>query len=740
MDTSVGYQSSYTYNDSNDDLPMLDLKTGKNTEKQARTSLKSSDDVLVSFNIYSGFAGQPESKNKIPGRWIPKNQTLRIQGRDVSGGYFYYGGVLRSIDGYRIETSLVDDSYPIKTSSIDHIDSSLKYYPSYSQLSSLCRDTYLKWLEGDRTRPSTPIGYVFLYFYGIERRILLDHLIGKKGNNDEFKALFAEIQRLKSIFKDNKSFFWYCTKLLEIMCIYKPGLVSIDNQEMSYGYDSILLKYQISQAAINNKPISSNIALHWLKSLSAYNLKTPARRCSEEFDELFRLVYTQKYGDGILVKPNKSRLSIHYFPASASLSGIRLEALDIPDPSILRGPSNKFISIAEECTNQLDSYSRHLGRKDTSKNDLSAKILLPEILLKSHTTEFIENFKTQVNDVLVKHNGVISVKNFWEIIDEPLPEKINKKVFLFMHSIVDKAGYDMVPNPHLNHGKPIKDGSIVLFNEKLESSYVPTFAYNEILIHLWLGSIIAKQDESIHDNKLEVLKSRIDSENQLTPAEKQSLHAYLMWRLHNTVSFTGLKKHLSVLDPQTKETISQNLIEISLADGKVTKQEITHLEKLFQMLGIDKSLISTKLHNQSTKNGQESSVNTSIATTEHVDGEFKLNNSRLEFHETQTKEIQSLLKTIFTESEEETEEITPDINQEEGILDESHHKFYKQLITQEKWSREEVNKICEDLNLMIDGAIEIINDWSFDTVDSAVIDDDEDIYIDFEIVQELEGK
>lgn len=158
------------------------------------------------------------------------------------------------------------------------------------------------------------------------------------------------------------------------------------------------------------------------------------------------------------------------------------------------------------------------------------------------------------------------------------------------------------------------------------------------------------------------------------------------------------------------------------------------------MLGIDKSLISTKLHNQSTKNGQESSVNTSIATTEHVDGEFKLNNSRLEFHETQTKEIQSLLKTIFTESEEETEEITPDINQEEGILDESHHKFYKQLITQEKWSREEVNKICEDLNLMIDGAIEIINDWSFDTVDSAVIDDDEDIYIDFEIVQELEGK
>ncbi len=423
----MGYQSSYTYNDSNDDLPMLDLKTGKNTEKQARTSLKSSDDVLVSFNIYSGFAGQPESKNKIPGRWIPKNQTLRIQGRDVSGGYFYYGGVLRSIDGYRIETSLVDDSYPIKTSSIDHIDSSLKYYPSYSQLSSLCRDTYLKWLEGDRTRPSTPIGYVFLYFYGIERRILLDHLIGKKGNNDEFKALFAEIQRLKSIFKDNKSFFWYCTKLLEIMCIYKPGLVSIDNQEMSYGYDSILLKYQISQAAINNKPISSNIALHWLKSLSAYNLKTPARRCSEEFDELFRLVYTQKYGDGILVKPNKSRLSIHYFPASASLSGIRLEALDIPDPSILRGPSNKFISIAEECTNQLDSYSRHLGRKDTSKNDLSAKILLPEILLKSHTTEFIENFKTQVNDVLVKHNGVISVKNFWEIIDEPLPEKINKK-------------------------------------------------------------------------------------------------------------------------------------------------------------------------------------------------------------------------------------------------------------------------------------------------------------------------
>ena len=70
-------------------------------------------------------------------------------------------------------------------------------------------------------------------------------------------------------------------------------------------------------------------------------------------------------------------------------------------------------------------------------------------------------------------------------------------------------------------------------------------------------------------------------------------------------------------------------------------------------------------------------------------------------------------------------------------LDTTHSQLYQQLISKEVWQREEAEVLCESLNLMINGAIETINDWAFDNVDAPVLDDDDNLVIDFEIVDEL---
>ncbi|EIQ9776253.1 hypothetical protein LWD89_003035, partial [Salmonella enterica subsp. enterica serovar Infantis] len=54
-------------------------------------------------------------------------------------------------------------------------------------------------------------------------------------------------------------------------------------------------------------------------------------------------------------------------------------------------------------------------------------------------------------------------------------------------------------------------------------------------------------------------------------------------------------------------------------------------------------------------------------------------------------------------------------------------------------ARNEVAELCQQFNLMLSGAIEAINDWSFEQVDAPVLDDDDDIYVDLEIAQELKG-
>ncbi|WP_341536522.1 tellurite resistance TerB C-terminal domain-containing protein [Aeromonas caviae] len=65
--------------------------------------------------------------------------------------------------------------------------------------------------------------------------------------------------------------------------------------------------------------------------------------------------------------------------------------------------------------------------------------------------------------------------------------------------------------------------------------------------------------------------------------------------------------------------------------------------------------------------------------------------------------------------------------------------MFEQLITKERWDRKDVLAACESLKLMLDGSIETINDWAYEQVDAPVIDDDEDIYIDLEIANELKA-
>ena len=48
-----------------------------------------------------------------------------------------------------------------------------------------------------------------------------------------------------------------------------------------------------------------------------------------------------------------------------------------------------------------------------------------------------------------------------------------------------------------------------------------------------------------------------------------------------------------------------------------------------------------------------------------------------------------------------------------------------------------MEKLCENLQLMTEGAVEAINDWAFDNVDAPLIDDGSTVYIDLEVAEEI---
>ncbi|WP_414850225.1 TerB N-terminal domain-containing protein, partial [Kosakonia quasisacchari] len=70
---------------------------------------------------------------------------------------------------------------------------------------------------------SCPIGYVFIYLYGLERKALVDSA-DQNFPDAEFRNLFNEVGRLRSVFSENRSFRGYSTQLLEAMSILRPDM------------------------------------------------------------------------------------------------------------------------------------------------------------------------------------------------------------------------------------------------------------------------------------------------------------------------------------------------------------------------------------------------------------------------------------------------------------------------------------------------------------------------------------
>ncbi|AWB57449.1 ATPase [Colwellia sp. Arc7-D] len=702
------------------------------------------DDNLATFTISHGYE-EEESKNKSPGRWISENETVEINGKVLSKGNFYYGGILKALDtdssyfsNQETEASLVDDTLKVEDTNYLFTDDSLGYWPKYITLSPKARGAYIDWLFSSRNDPATSIGYVFIYFYGIERRVTVDAAQGTV-DDIEYKAIFNEVLRLKSIYGDSRSFSNYASRLLELMCLVRPEIVYLSPEDYSLNNNSLLFKFNLATSVSKGEPISPEIALAWTHYYPEYSLRTPARRCNDKFAQLFKSKYVEKYIEGFVVKPNKTKLDIEYWPASNTISGVTIDQKELPDPSMLKGPTKKLIAIADACTDELEAYSRYLGKKGTSSNDVAAILLLPDELINENSSSFISNFKVWANAAIQGDAGLVSVSDFWAQMGISLPEKINKKELELIQNIATKAGFGIAPDSRYHNAKPSLDGKLVLFTEGHGEYFEPSKAFNDIGMALRLGAMVANIDSHLDEDELNVLHQLINHDIKISPTEKKSLHAYLTWRLNSPANMNGLKARLEKLDTKAKSVVSHILLTVALADGKIDPSEIKQLEKLYVALGLDKSLVTSDIHNVSSSKSSSLVPKEQSRTLDKTG--FTLDEELLALHESETSEVQSMLGAIFVDEEppQKEEPILTTSNQAVSILDASHNTLYQELIVKDQWARKEVIELCQKLGLMVDGAIETINDWSFDVVDAPVLDDDDDIYIDLEIVEELKG-
>ena len=293
----------------------------------------------------------------------------------------YVGRDLKSLSGIT-EPCLINPTLSIAAQGSVH-EREFGYWPSFSEISPRARRAYLNWLADGRRDPEADIGYVFLFFYGLERRAIAEGLKDEQAQRD-WPLLAQEVRRLLEIYGERSfSFKRYACELLSWLEVshYSKALYNLPVPSFPTTFEvPLYIRLALGLAAVDGVPVPPHLALAWVRLDPSSYLRTSASRCASQFDELFQHLYTETFKPGIVLPRNKTKLKLVYQPASAGFRGvgeIKLTFGETPDVTVLTAPQKQLKKIVDAVTDQLDPYSRYLGRNPGSPNALEGLLLLP---------------------------------------------------------------------------------------------------------------------------------------------------------------------------------------------------------------------------------------------------------------------------------------------------------------------------------------------------------------------------
>lgn len=699
--------------------------------------------------------------------WIPKNKTVKINGYGLSEGLIYVGTNLASIAqqyGSNVEPSLINPKLSLNKRNPDYSGSTLTYWPSYSRLDPSARAAYLEWLADGKKDPGTPIGYVFLYYYGLERRLLYDLGGGNNENSQhEVELIKAEIQRLLDVYGTNNSFNRYASQLLDLFQLFddnqKDLSTALDKENLKFNeyynngsysrrYD-LNFKKALAYYALEEKPLPPDWALKWAVKSSMLN--TPAQRCKEKFQDLFRIKYHDKFNDGIILDDYKGTLTFKYNPASSSFNGGISIDTNLPE---FNHEQNKYVSkfrkLIEECTDKLDPYSRHLGRNPDDEESAEAISNLPQEIIGDYLSSDLQDFVNHLEEELDSQEyTLVSTNNFTNYWDIKGVNKYRKKESIEIAQFFFKLGYGIEPDLRFGSAKFERDSQVVFFMIDPDSyPQAPSKEYKLALLILHLTTVIGLADGTFSEDEKRYLDEYMKSLFKLSEPEKKRLNAYLFWLKEENPGVRGIKKKISDLTMDKRKSILDFLIKVANADGYIDPEEVKLLQKTAEIFELDPDQIYHDIHSQQAADDDPVLVmkgddheGYSIPDQEREEKERdtqKLNQDRINETLRETDEVQKILGDLFGEEEDEPE-VSKSKNTEKTILglDELHSELVAKLLEKDEWTQMEFENICSELNLFPGGAKELINDRAFEEYDDALILDYEEIEINMEIAKDI---
>jgi hypothetical protein len=480
-------------------------------------------------------------------------------------------------------------------------------------------------------------------------------------------------------------------------------------------------------------------------------LRTAARRCREQFRELFLFRFTRQYGEGIVLRPVRKPHSFCYHAANPAMQYLLNFHVDgLSNPCYRIDLMNRIDAMVSLCTLELDAYSRAVGREGSNPHGLAATGVLPKDLMQRHSG--YGKLKSLLEDHQGEQFSWVSVEQLYACFHELPPSRFRKGEYTVLAAMIESMGFAVAPDGRMHTIEPATCDHIVIFPLDDGTRSTPSHRFRIITILLHLGATLCyTTGTSIHGGTY-MLRRLIDDDDEVSATEKNSLLAFLLWCVRTQPGTAGLKKRLSEVSEEERNAISHILISVAYADGRIDPKEVRQLEKLYTTLGLDKEQVTRDIHTLAADSGpvtvgrRESETTFTIPRPPDAPPTgFQLNQELIRIREEETRRVRGVLGEIFSDAAEAQPVVVggvqPESDSDEVLhaLDDAHRKLFLRIVERDRWGLETFDALCTELGVMTDGAMEVLNEWAYTQANAPLLEAGDQVYIDLDLAKEIQN-
>ena len=688
--------------------------------------------------------------------WVPAGQIVRVGGCSISGGLIYVGRKLTAARGGGPDPALIDPGLGVDHRAADYTGAGMGYWPSYSTIAPACRAAYLQWLANGRHAPNVYIGYVFLYFYGLERRLLIDTQQSAAARAER-EMLVAEVQRLLGIYGSNGSFRGYADSLLDFVApsdggrrYLSPPPARRDGWDMPFE-----LRLGLGQLAADARPVPAGWALAWLRLHPEGWLRTPATRCPDEFGEVFTRRYREHYGEGLILEPGGAILGEPYRPASAGISESQLSpGRQVPDVGSLEAPLARLREVAGKACDDLDAYSRYIGRHPDGAGTAAALALLPSGIERPADAAAQALFAWAQDSLGLADRAQVAASELLAHWSAASPgSRPGKSEAALLARVLEQHRLGLEPDVRFGGTVLAGEAPAVLFRRASEMVSAPSAGYAAAATLLQLGAAVASADGRVAAAEQDFLEQRVVAALELAQDERLRLRAHLMHTLAAPPTRAALRKRASLLPENQRRSAAELLVALAASDGGIAPAEIELLARLFDLLGLEQAEAYSQVHALGDKTltrmrtaGAPSADYTipEQPTPKVGRSAVVLDPDLINARRAESARAASYLAGIFSDDDTGTLAAVPsgdraDVIAKEQVtgLDTVHSALLGRLAARPRWTRDDFSQMATDLGLLPDGALETLNEAAFEAVGEPVCEGSDPIDINSYAVKEM---